>query len=304
MNGFWFAFEVTPRCNLSCGYCYNAWRTPGNRVPGELALPEIRELFKSLRTDAPVSGVTLTGGEPLLRPDLSEIVAIAVEQGFTVAVATNGTLLTSSIARELRESGVRHFDIGIETPFAEVSGGIAGACATGASVTLSLCLTSKSFGSAPEVVRLAAALGADAVCLNRFVPTGRSTDADHLPSQTEINEVLRGAGRMGAELSLPVYAGIPLEPCVFTNVNEFGIINTACHCGEGKWAIGPDGWLRTCEQSPVLLGSLLLERFSTLRELPAVKGFREATPFRECRGCTALPSCGGGCRFLDGTERS
>lgn len=248
--------------------------------------------------------MTLTGGEPLLRPDLPDIARAAVAHGFTVAVATNGTLLTPSIARELGDSGVRHFDIGIETPFAEVSGGIAGACATGASVTLSLCITSKTFGSAPFVVRLAAALGADAVCLNRFVPTGRTTDADHAPSQTEINGAFRDAGRMGAELSLPVYAGIPLEPCVFPNVNEFGIINTACHCGEGKWAIGPDGWLRTCEQSPVLLGSLLTERFSTLRGLPAVKGFREAKPFRECPGCAALPRCGGGCRFLDRTEHS
>lgn len=261
-------------------------------------------MLHSLRTDAPGSGVTLTGGEPLLRPDLPWIAAAAVEQGFTVAVATNGTLLTSTIARELRDSGVRHFDIGIETSVAEVSEGIAGACATGASVTLSLCLTSKNSGSAPEVVRLAAALGADAVCLNRFVPTGRPTDADHLPSSTGIIDALRDAGRLGAEFSLPVYAGIPLEPCVFPNVNEFGIINTACHCGEGKWAIGPDGWLRTCEQSPVLLGSLLTERFSALRELTAVKGFREASPFRECHGCADLPRCGGGCRFLDGSERS
>jgi radical SAM protein with 4Fe4S-binding SPASM domain len=35
-----------------------------------------------------------------------------------------------------------------------------------------------------------------------------------------------------------------------------------------------------------------------------VKGFREAKPFRECHGCADLPRCGGGCRFLDRTERS
>lgn len=260
-------------------------------------------MLRRLLTDAPGSGVTLTGGEPLLRPDLSEIAATATELGFTVAVATNGTLLTSSIARALRGSGVRHFDIGIETPFPEVSEGIAAACSTGASVTLSLCITSGNACSAPEVVRLAAALGADTVCLNRFVPTGRTTDAGHLPSRTEIVEAFRKAGRMGAELSIPVYAGVPLEPCEFPDVGEYGIINTACHCGEGKWAIGPDGWLRTCEQSPVLLGSLLTGRFSELRESAAVKGFREAGPLRGCNRCECFRGCAGGCRFLFGSER-
>jgi radical SAM protein with 4Fe4S-binding SPASM domain len=261
-------------------------------------------LFHDLWADAPVSGVTLTGGEPLLRRDLPGVATTLSRIGFTVAVATNGTLLTSSTARELRDSGVRHFDIGIESAIAEVSEGIAGACATGASVTLSLCLTSKNAGTAPEVVRLAAALGADAVCLNRFVPTGGPSDAHHMPSSTGIADALRDAGKMGEKLSLPVYAGIPLELCVFASIGETGIINTACHCGEGKWAIGPDGVLRTCEQSPVLLGNLLNERFSTLRELPAVKWFREAMPFRECHGCADLPRCGGGCRFLPGSESS
>jgi len=247
--------------------------------------------------------VTLTGGEPLLRPDLPGIAAAASEQGFTVAVATNGTLLTPSIARELRDSGVRHFDIGIESAIAGVSEGIAGACATGASVTLSLCLTSRNAGSAADVVRLAAALGADAVCLNRFVPSGKTTDAGYLPTPAELESALRDAGGMGMMLSLPVYAGIPLEPCLFPNVGESGIVNTACHCGEGKWAIGPDGWLRTCEQSPVLLGSLLAERFSTLRELAAVREFRSKTSSGGCRSCPDLQGCGGGCRFLAGSER-
>lgn len=273
-------------------------------MPSELSLAEINGLFHDLWEDAPRSGVTLTGGEPLLRKDLPQIATALRRIGFTVAVATNGTLLNASKARELRDSGVMHFDIGIESSFAEVSEGIVCTCATGASVTLSLCLTARNSGSASDVVKLAAALGADAVCLNRFVPTGRVTDADHFPSSTEIERAMREAGKTGAELSVPVYAGIPLEPCVFPNVNETGIINTACHCGERKWAIGSDGGLRTCEQSPVLLGSLLTGRFAELRESVAVREFRNSTPYRYCRDCADPARCGGGCRFLHGSERT
>jgi hypothetical protein len=76
-----------------------------------------------------------------------------------VAVATNGIPLTPALAGELFLAGVRHFDVGIETDFREAAPGIVAAAASGAGVTVSFCVTSMSAEKAPEVVRLAAALG-------------------------------------------------------------------------------------------------------------------------------------------------
>lgn len=300
MKGSWFAFEVTPRCNLSCGFCYNYWRRPGSAVPKELPLSGIDMLFGSLGAHASGSGITLTGGEPLLREDLPDIAALARSRGFTVAVATNGVLLNDVLARRLFDSGVRHFDVGVETPFREVSAGIAAASSTGATVTVSFCVTFDSFHRTGNAAGLAAALGASALCLNRFVPRGLADDQAYLPSRTELEQAFRSAGEVCSSTGLPVFAGVPLEPCVFPGLEDWGVTPTACHCGESKWAVGPDGTLRVCEQSPDVLGSVVEEGFSALSALDAVKAFRGSSGGGCSEGCAHAEGCGGGCRFLTG----
>ncbi len=248
--------------------------------------------------------MTLTGGEPLLRDDIVEIATHAKTCGFTAAVATNGLLLTPELVRELLRAGVGHFDIGVESTFQEVAGGIAAAAASGASVTVSLCITSESHGMAGRVVGLAAALGADAVCLNRFVRTGRPSDEWLAPSKDQLDAAFISAGRAASLCSLPVYAGIPMEPCAFPRMSEWGVVPTACRCGDGKWAIGSVGGLRTCEQSGVDIGNLLVDDFSTLSRRSEVQLFRGRFPYDSCRGCAVRSECEGGCRFLTGQENS
>lgn len=294
----WFAFEVTPRCNLSCGFCYNVWLRPGASLPREMSIPEIRSVLGGLASHVPGAGVTLTGGEPLLREDLPGIAGIARETGFAVAVATNGTMLTPALAGELFTSGVRHFDIGVETPVGMVSDGIAAASATGASVTLSFCVTSRTWDGTREVAALAGALGASAVCLNRFVPRGRSGDDGLLPSSGQLSLAFQAAGEAGSRFSLPVYAGVPVEPRILSRTGSRSVVATSCECGRGKWAVGPDGGLRVCEQSPVVIGNLLSEDFSALRRHPLVGLFRKP-PEKPLSGESDYAiGCFEGCRFL------
>jgi radical SAM protein with 4Fe4S-binding SPASM domain len=212
-------------------------------------------------------------------------------------VATNGILLTPALARELFLAGVRHFDVGLETDFREATPGIVAAAASGAGVTVSFCVTAASAGKASEAVRLAAVLGAGAVCLNRFALTGRESDREYLPSPEELRAAFCMAGAEGRRLSVPVIAGIPLEPCLFPDAGSWGIINTGCRCGGYKWAVGPDGTLRTCEQNPRSLGSLLKNDFKELACLSGVNAFHAARIRPGCSECPHLPGCGGGCGF-------
>lgn len=219
-----------------------------------------------------------------------------------MAVATNGVVLHDNLARTLFGSGVRHFDVGVETPFRDVSAGIAAASATGASVTVSFCVTHESFHRTGELAGLAAALGASALCLNRFVPRGQEDDPSYTPSRSELEQAFRRAGEAAASTGLQVFAGVPMEPCIFPELEEWGIIGTSCHCGEDKWAIGPDGGLRVCEQSPDVLGNLLWEGFGALSNLARVKAFRDASRRKCPEGCPDFHRCGRGCRFLPGLE--
>jgi radical SAM protein with 4Fe4S-binding SPASM domain len=96
------SLELTLRCNLRCTHCYLGEYRDG--IPGqqELSTAEIRDILDQI-TDAGCLWLLLTGGEPLVRPDLLEIYAYAKRKGMIVTLFTNGTLLTPRIADALAE---------------------------------------------------------------------------------------------------------------------------------------------------------------------------------------------------------
>jgi len=92
---------VTDRCFLPCVHC-DIHRNPGSDLPTSTWLTVLDDLAGWL---GPVSA-NFVGGEPLLRPDLEDLMGHAVSHGFTTSFNTNGWLLTAPRARRLREAGV------------------------------------------------------------------------------------------------------------------------------------------------------------------------------------------------------
>lgn len=100
---------VTNRCDLSCWYCFFYAKKAGYIY--EPTLGQIREMFHKLRSEKPVpcNAIQLTGGEPMLRDDIIDIIKIAREEGIDhVQVNTNGIRLAQDpeLAVKLREAGV------------------------------------------------------------------------------------------------------------------------------------------------------------------------------------------------------
>ena len=97
------AWEVTAACNLSCGYC----RASASSLPDaeELSTEEALSFLDSIATLHPM--LILSGGEPLLRPDIFQIARHAVALGMRVSLASNGTLLTPQVADEIAASAYR-----------------------------------------------------------------------------------------------------------------------------------------------------------------------------------------------------
>jgi MoaA/NifB/PqqE/SkfB family radical SAM enzyme len=89
-------FEVTLRCNSACGYC----DLPLNEGRYELSREQIREVFTGLYQDG-LRFVLLQGGEPLVRPDIAEVIEDLVEIGFGVTLITNGTRFTPELVERL-----------------------------------------------------------------------------------------------------------------------------------------------------------------------------------------------------------
>jgi radical SAM protein with 4Fe4S-binding SPASM domain len=95
--------EVTQRCNLRCVHCYCRLEASDQRaLADELDIDTIRRIVDQAAEMGTLS-LTLTGGEPLLRPDLLDIYDYIKSKGILPVLFTNGTLLTSRIAEHLAE---------------------------------------------------------------------------------------------------------------------------------------------------------------------------------------------------------
>jgi GTP 3',8-cyclase len=101
--------SLTPKCNLSCMYCHRE----GEKAPqGPLSAAEIAEVLR-VAAGFGIRSVKFTGGEPMLRPDLIEIIR-SVPPGMESSITTNGTLL-AGCAADLKRAGLRRVNVSIDS---------------------------------------------------------------------------------------------------------------------------------------------------------------------------------------------
>jgi radical SAM protein with 4Fe4S-binding SPASM domain len=114
------SWNLTYRCNLACEHCYlDAGATPlvgteNFADRSELGTEECFRVIDEIAGFAPECVTILTGGEPLLRRDILEIVRRAAERGLWVVVGTNGVRITENVARRLAEAGARGLSLSLD----------------------------------------------------------------------------------------------------------------------------------------------------------------------------------------------
>ena len=114
------SWNLTYRCNLACEHCYlDAGGTPQVGTENfadrsELGTEECFRVIDEIAAFAPECVTILTGGEPLLRRDILEIVRRAAERELWVVVGTNGVRITENVARRLAEAGARGLSLSLD----------------------------------------------------------------------------------------------------------------------------------------------------------------------------------------------
>jgi len=96
-------WEMTSACNLHCIHCHALGGKPAD---DELTTEEAKRLMDQLAEVSEFRMIAFTGGEPLVRDDLFELLAYAQNLGFTNTLATNAALIDDEVARDLRRYGV------------------------------------------------------------------------------------------------------------------------------------------------------------------------------------------------------
>ncbi|MEI6627012.1 MAG: radical SAM protein [bacterium] len=112
-------WEVTQRCNLCCIHC-RADSSPQTPEHNLIKGADIARLMSELKNlDCPT--LALTGGEPLLRPDIVEIVKEATKYGIKTRIQSNSLLLTKDLAKSLKEAGLYSFGVGLDGSRPEIN---------------------------------------------------------------------------------------------------------------------------------------------------------------------------------------
>jgi len=326
------SWNLTYRCNLACEHCYlDAGGTPlvgteNFADRSELGTEECFRVIDELAAFAPECVTILTGGEPLLRRDILEIVRRAAERGLWVVVGTNGVRITENVARRLADAGARGLSLSLDAldpdrhdRFRRVRGAwqntVEGAeilGRTGLPFIVQTTAGSHNLGELEAIADFAHdRLAAKVWNLYFLVPTGRGQFvSDMTPAQYD--EVLASLYRIQRKYDrrmlvnakcAPHYIKTLLESESAGGPREGPPIRTysggagGCPAGTHYMGIRPNGDVTPCPYLPVFAGSLRTaplsdlwtssELFTDIRRRSSLGG--------RCGMCELNAHCGG-CR--------
>ena len=309
----YFIFEITPKCDFDCIYCYNIWKEKPDYQQKTLSLEKIKQLFSKIIKENNISEITITGGEPLLYENLLDVIKFFKKNNIRVGLTTHGTLLDEKKIKDLIESGVSYFEISLDAinpkiykqltndnQFDKVKKTILNIKKYKALLTISTIITKLNIDEIPQVIDLSFAFSADYISLNRFIPggSGKKIVNTLLPSIKELKKVLEIANSKAKKYNFAINISLPIEDCIIPHKNYPNLNFGTCMCGERKWLIDSVGNLRTCEQNPEIIGNLFEQSFENLYNSEQSQKFRQNNLKANCNKCSLFANCGGGCRFV------
>ena len=311
---FW---ECTLRCNLRCAHCGSSC-TPHSPVR-ELTTAEVKGILETIAEDFDTSRifVSITGGEPLLRKDLFEVVEYMTELGLRSCIVTNGTLLDDAAAARLVAAGMRTVTIsldGLQPEHDEVRGrgtfprtlaALGAARRAGMRIVEAItCVRPANLDDLPRLERMVREAGANRWRLITIDRMGRLGDgADTKSMWLEPPEVRRlmafVAERRQASASDPDF-GVRFSCGGFLGLEQEQEVRPEggqCYAGLVIASILADGQVSACPSLPrsMAQGSALEKRFSEVwrERFARYRDFswRKSGP---CADCSWFPTCLGG----------
>src|SRR5881396_580573 len=307
----WLLAELTYKCPLQCPYCSNPLDFAGARFRTELTTEEWCRVFREAKALG-VLQLGLSGGEPLLRPDLETLVATARELGLYSSLITSAHRLTKDRLAALKRAGLDHVQISVQAAEAELSDRIAGTLSyrdklaayrytkeLGFPLTVNVVLHRANLHQVEALIRLAESLGAERIELanTQFYCWAFHNRDALMPTKAQLDAawqvVLRERARLGPRLEivwvLPDYHEEFPKPCM------------------GGWArayltVTPGGEVWPCHAA----GRITTLTFENVRDRPLEWIWYESEAFNRFRGESWMPepcrSCPrkavdfGGCR--------
>jgi len=303
----------TYRCNLACGKCYRD--CGAKQTTRELSTQQWKTILDRLWKIG-IPQTVFTGGEPLLREDIVELVKAA--ELFVTGLVTNGTLL-APVAEQLRDASLDYVQVTLESSdaqvhnamvgadfdaFAQTVAGIKACLDLGMFVSTNTTLTQRNYQGFLQLLRFAQSIGLKDVSCNTLICSGRGVRAKETEGLRP--DVLRGV--LEEAVGLARELGLNLQwfsPTCYRHLNplELGLGAKGCSAAAYNMLTQPDGSVLPCQSWPDTVGNMMTDDWPTIWNNPTcVKLRNHGFASAECSGCEHNDTCGGSCP-LDTDEK-
>jgi radical SAM protein with 4Fe4S-binding SPASM domain len=303
------SYNVTRECNMKCSHCYiNATE---NKLEGELTTAEAKNVIDQIhQVSSPL--LILSGGEPLLRKDIYELIEYGTKKGLKIGLGSNGYLIDDAVAKKLKAAGIATVSISIDSSipaqhdeFRGVKGAwekSVNACKAlrqnGILVQVNTTLTHDNYNQIDDIMTLAESIGVENFHLFFLVPTGRGVKLNDI-SPEKYEEMITNTFAKVHKHRLNVKPSC--APQFMRIAQGMGLDMRqwvrGCLAGMHYCRIYPNGDVTPCPYLPIKLGNIReqsfkdiwfnSEVFKSLRNLDTLKG--------KCGACEYKTLCGG-CR--------
>ncbi len=304
------SYNVTRECNMKCSHCYiNA---TDKKLADELSTAEAKMVIDQIhQVSSPL--LILSGGEPLLRKDIFELIEYGTKKGLKIGLGSNGYLIDDEVAKKLKAAGIATVSISIDSSIPaqhDEFRGVEGAWEKAVNackvlrknnilVQVNTTLTHDNYDQIDDIMSLAESIGVENFHLFFLVPTGRGVKLEDISPQKYEEMITKTFGKVHkhrlnvkpscAPQFMRIAAGMGLDMRQWVR---------GCLAGMHYCRIYPNGDVTPCPYLPIKLGNIKeqgfkdiwfnSEVFKNLRNLETLKGKCGACEFKVvCGGCRA-----------------
>ena len=307
------SWNTTNACNMYCDHCY---REAGCKAEEELSTSEAKTMLEQIAR-AGFKIMIFSGGEPLLRPDILELVAYATKLGLRPVFGTNGTLITLDMAHKLKAAGAMGMGISLDSMDAKKHNefrkfpnawegavqGMKNCREAGLPFQIHTTVMDWNSHELEAMTDFAVELGAVAHHFFFLVPTGRAKtiEAESLRAEqyeAVLTRIMKKQQEVDIELKptcAPQFMRIAAQMGVKTRFRR------GCLAGTAYCIISPRGKVQPCAYLNMELGDVRETPFdeiwknsevlNTLRTLEYKGGYGSCEFKRVCGGCRARAAC-------------
>lgn len=300
-------FELTYDCNLNCEFCYLCSGKSTRENIKEPAIKDRKRIIDEI-ANREINHVIFTGGEPLLSPQLLDLVTYTVEKEINVSINTNATLLTKNFAAALKKLNVvvlitlegatpQEHDSQTKSPgsWEESLTGLKYLKEEGVEVSINMTVTRKNFRLIEDVAKLVAAYNTG-FTFTRFVSSSKPQYEKHGLTQSNLKELSSIIHSSDLSTLKNVKSLMPIPVCSEISSE---ISSGICRAGLTRCCITPDLCVKACIFSDKVIGNLENNTLDEIWFSKEMKKWRSRGSYpSECLNCAAFGKCGGGCRVI------